>query len=588
MRSLFWKVFLGNLLTLLVALATVSLLLTTTFENLYMEQAKERLAYIAYSMARQLQPLLEEPGRMEEAESLRRLMEASSGTKICVLRVSGPEQKVLGKGPGGEAGDTTGPGARQVEAGDTAVFSGAVAPCGEDMLLAQWNFADRGGGLWSLYVRASVGDFVEQTVLHLRQLLLLAVLAAVMVSLLVGLVLSGRISGPLRRMRRAVAEMAAGDFSQRLDLKESDEVGELARSFDFLSDNLQGTLGELQHEQARLRGILASVAEGILAVDSEGRVTLLNPQAASLLNVDQQKALGADIQELALPEEVSGEFGQCLSRNELCSVEFTLPGRQRNLVLQVAPVPAGEEERWGAVAIVRDVTETRRLEHMRRRFISDASHEIRTPLTAIGGFAAAIADGTAGTMEERARSASLILREVQRLNRLVNDLLDLSRIESGAVELDLEEVDLPELVHAALEAFEAQTREKGIQVELDLPNDLPPVRADSDRIYQVLVNLISNGLRFNRPQGKITVAARHVDGHVRVDVSDTGPGIPAAELPYLWERFHRADASRARQDGGTGLGLAIVRSIVEAHGGEVHANSELGKGATFGFTLPTT
>lgn len=587
MRSLFWKVFLGNLLTLLVALATVSLLLATTFENLYMEQAKERLGYITYSMARQLQALLDEPARVEEVDALRRLMEVSSGTKICVLRASGPEQKVLGKGPAGETGDTTGPGALQVEAGDTAVFSGTVAPCGEDMLLAQWNFADRRGELWSLYARASVGDFVEQTVLHLRQLLLLAVLVAIVVSLLVGLALSGRISGPLRRMRGAVVEMAAGDFSQRLGLTEPDEVGELARSFDSLADNLQGTLDELQHEQARLRGILTSVAEGILAVDAEGRVRLLNPQAASLLNVDQQRALGANIEELAIHEEVSAKFSECLASNRLCSVEFSLGSPQRSLVLQVAPVRAGEEERWGAVAVVRDVTEARRLEHMRRRFISDASHEIRTPLTAIGGFAAAIADGTAATSEERTRSASLILREVKRLNRLVNDLLDLSRIESGAVELNLDRVDLSELIHAALEAFEAQTTEKDIQVDLDVPSDLPPVRADSDRVYQVLVNLISNGIRFNRPHGKITVAARRTEGWVRVDVTDAGPGIAAAELPFLWERFRRADTSRARQEGGTGLGLAIVRSIIEAHGGEVHAESEIGKGSTFSFTLPT-
>lgn len=225
---------------------------------------------------------------------------------------------------------------------------------------------------------------------------------------------------------------------------------------------------------------------------------------------------------------------------------------------------------------------------MRRRFLSDASHEIRTPLTAIGGFAAAIADGTAETEAERMQSASRIVREVGRLSRLVDDLLDLSRIESGAVKLDLEEVDLPALIRGTLEGLESETRDRGIAVEFDLPGELPKVRADPDRIYQVLVNLVSNALRFNREGGKIAIAARPTDGFVRVEVRDTGSGIAADQIPYIWERFHRADSSRDRRAGGTGLGLAIVRSIVEAHGGQVSAESVVGEGSTFSFTVPVT
>jgi signal transduction histidine kinase len=269
-------------------------------------------------------------------------------------------------------------------------------------------------------------------------------------------------------------------------------------------------------------------------------------------------------------------------------VEFQLPNPHRYLVLQVAPLRARGSDRSAAVAVVRDVTAARRLDEMRRQFITDASHEIKTPLTAIGGFAAAIADGVAGSPEEQKRCASLIVREVERLNRLVNDLLDLSRIESGAVKLTFDEVDLSELVSSAVEAFQSQAQEKSIAVETDIPSGLPSVRADGDRVYQVLVNLISNALRFNRPGSRIAIAAERTDGQVRVEVRDTGPGIPADQLPHIWERFHRADTARSRQDGGTGLGLAIVRSIVEAHGGSVSAESVLGEGATFTFTLPIT
>ncbi len=586
MRTLFWKVFLGNLLTLLVALGTVSILLSAAFKNLYTERAKRHLLGLAATMAAELQPVLEQPGRERELQARLHLLEASSQTQLCVVKRSTPQGKVYGKGPLAEPGETTGPGAGKVEAGDTAVMPGGVSPCGPGVLLAQWNFLDSRGGLWSLYVRASLRGAVDEAVYELRRLVLLAVLAAIGVSLLMAFGLSGRIAGPLRGIRGLVAQMARGDFSRRLEIEEPTEVAELARSFNSLADGLEMTLGELEQEQARLRGILASVGEGIIAVDDRGRLALLNPQAAELLDVAQEKVVGSMVGELPLPEGIVGLFTECLRTNRLCSTEFELDDPRRQLALHVAPVRTGEGEGWGAVAVVRDITAERRLEHMRRQFISDASHEIRTPLTSIGGFAAAIADGTAATPEERTRSATLIVREVERLTRLVNDLLSLSKIESGAVKLNMELLDVSDSVRAAVESFAGQAQEYGARIDLDLPGDLPRVRADPDRVYQVVVNLLSNALRFNRAGGRIAISARPDNGFVRVAVRDSGPGIPADQLPRIWERFHRADSSRSRRDGGTGLGLAIVRSIVEAHGGKVSAESELGTGATFSFTLP--
>lgn len=573
MRSLFSKVLLAQLLTLFVALGTVSLLLSTALHRLlspiYMELASHDLVMQARSMAAQFDPLVSDPDRQEELAELRHLFETRTHTQICLV------------GPTGE--EAAGPAAAQVPAGAARVYPGGVARCGEDTLVAHVLLPS---GRGSLFVRASVAAVIDMTVGRLRNLVLYAGLVAVALALLVALGLSERISVPLRRMRRLAGRMAAGDFSQRLDIRTKDEVGALAQSFDSLADSLRNTMEELQEEQGKLRGILASVAEGIIAVDAEGRISLINPQAASLLNVDQQRSPGSKLSELKLPETVAEQFAECLRTKELCTLEFRLERPERNLVVQVAPVRAGESEDWGAVAVLRDVTESRRLEQMRRQFISDASHEIRTPLTSIGGFAAAIADGTASTPEERTRSASVIVREVDRLTRLVTDLLDLSRIESGAVTLTMEDVDLNDLIQAAVESFETQTREKGLTVELDLPSDLPTVRGDADRLYQVIVNLLSNALRFNRDQGRIVVAGRETEGQVRIEVRDTGAGIPEHELPHIWERFYRADSSRAREEGGTGLGLAIVRSIVEAHGGTVSAESVVGKGSTLSFTLP--
>jgi two-component system sensor histidine kinase ResE len=587
MRSLFWKVFLANLLTLLVALATVSLLLTTAFERLYVQRANAQMLTMAQSIAVGLQPFLGDQSRERELAALLNLTQASSGTEVCLVPLAREAGKTYGEGPGAKQG-IPGPGAGQLSPGDTTVVPGGVSTCGPNkMLVAQWNFRDDTGAEWSLYVRTSLKGIVDQTVYQLRLLLLLAVVLAMGVSLGTAFFLSRRIAGPLRGLEGLVAEMAKGDFSRRLEIEEPTEVKELAQSFNALADSLQSTLGELEREQGRLRGILASVAEGIIAVDGTGRVALVNPQAAELLGVEQSEVIGSKIDELsAVPGTVTGPFTQCLRRNELCTSEFELEGPRRQITLHVAPIRTGEGEGWGAVAVVRDITAERRLERMRRQFISDASHEIRTPLTAIGGFAAAIADGTAATPEERTRSAALIVREVERLTRLVSDLLSLSRIESGAVTLSREETNLASLVEAAVESLGGQAEEQGNHIRLELNGDIPPIEVDPDRIYQVMVNLLSNALRYNRPGGEIVVSARRENSFVEVSVQDSGQGIPPDQLPHIWERFHRADPSRARQDGGTGLGLAIVRSIVEAHGGAVAAESEEGKGSIFRFTLP--
>jgi len=585
MRSLFWKVFLANLFTLLVALATVSLLLTATFRSLYLERAKQTLLTTSMNMAGELAPILGDPRYAREVTTRVRLLEKYSGTSVCLVKRGTGEGDSFGGGPLAKPGQSTGPGAGQAEPGSTTVVSGGVEPCGPEMLVAQWNFPDARGQMWSIYVRANLQGAVDETVWQLRRLLLLAVIAAILVSLLAAYVLSRRVAEPLRGIRGLVADMADGDFTGRLSIQEPSEVAALAQSFNVLADSLERTVSELEREQARLRGILASVAEGIIAVDSEGRLSLLNPQAAELLGVAQHEALGSPIDEVLLPGDIQVLFRRCLGQRELCSSEFATDDRQRHFMLHVAPVQWGGERTWGAVAVLREVTAERQLEQMRRQFISDASHEIRTPLTSIGGFAHAILDGTAATEQERRRSAAMIVREVERLSRLVTDLLDLSRIESGAVTLEPERIDLRELVQGAVDSLAGQAQEKGLHLRTEIGRDLPPVRADADRIYQVLVNLLSNALRYSA-DGDVHVQAEAEDGWVRVSVSDSGAGIPADQLSHIWERFHRADAARARQDGGTGLGLAIVRSIVEAHGGKVSAESELGKGSTFSFTLP--
>jgi PAS domain S-box-containing protein len=579
MRSLFWRVFLSQLLILVIALGVISSLLSTKFQDFYLHLSQDQLAERARDLAVQLQPVVVNPPPPEQLAGLVRVLSALGGVEMCLtINHAGRTITVTQNGCNHSG---VGAGAASAPIGQGVVVPGAMNPSGQELLAARVPFAEHRG---ELIVTTPLSDAVDKTVRRLHLFLLYGASVATGLALLVALAVSDRISGPLRRITWLAHRMEEGDFSQRLELRDRSEIGTLGRSFDSLAGSLEATLASLREEQARLRGILASVAEGIVAVDAEGTVALINPQAATLLGL--QAAAGAPMSEIGLPEAVATAFSECLQSNELQVLELQCGEPPRHLLLHIAPVRVEETGRWGAVAAVDDITETRRLEQMRRQFISDASHEIRTPLTAIGGFAAAIADGTAATEEERTRAAAFIMRETERLSRLVNDLLDLSRIESGAVELKLEEVDLSDLIRDAVEGFGVQFQESGITVELSLPSDAAPVRLDPDRIYQVLVNLISNALRFNRDHGKITISVAPRRGAVQVTVRDTGVGIPPEELPHIWERFHRADTSRARADGGTGLGLAIVRSIVQRHGGTIAAESEVGRGSAFSFTLP--
>jgi PAS domain S-box-containing protein len=579
MRSLFWRVFLSQLLILVIALGVISSLLATKFQDFYLHLSQDQLAQRARDLAVKLQPVVVDPPPPEKLADLVQVLSALGGVDMCLTINHGGQ--VITVTRNGCNTSTIGAGAASAPIGRGAVVPGADNPSGRDLVAARVRFAGHRG---ELIVTTPRSDAVDQTVRTLRLFLLYGASVATGLALLVALAVSDRISGPLRRITWLARRMEEGDFSQRLELRDRSEIGALGRSFDSLAGSLEATLASLREEQARLRGILASVAEGIVAVNVEGRVALINPQAAVLLGL--QPVTGAPMSEIGLPEAVAAAFAECLQSNELQVLELQYGEPPHHLLLHIAPVRVEETGRWGAVAAVDDITETRRLEQMRRQFISDASHEIRTPLTAIGGFAAAIADGTAASEEERARAATFIMRETERLSRLVNDLLDLSRIESGAVDLKLEEVDLNDLVRDAVEGFGVQFQESGVAVELNLPSDTAPVRLDADRVYQVLVNLISNALRFNRDHGKITISVVPRNGVIEVTVRDTGVGIPREELPYIWERFHRADTSRARVDGGTGLGLAIVRSIVQRHGGTISAESEVGQGSAFSFTLP--
>jgi len=315
----------------------------------------------------------------------------------------------------------------------------------------------------------------------------------------------------------------------------------------------------------------------VLATDARGRIVTANTAARRLLGYASDQSL-PDLRQLFHPKPARAAVDAVLSGTSVVDRELDLDGS--TVLANARPLPSG-----GAVLVLHDVTDLRHLETMRRDFVANVSHELKTPLTSIAGYAETLVSDTPDPTTTR-RFLEVILGNARRMHRLVDDLLDLSRIESGGWEPEPESVDLADTAAEILESFAERARSAGVTLAVEVAPAAATLTADPQSIRQILTNLVDNALRYTPPGGRIAVAARREDRSTLLEVRDTGSGIPAEHLPRLFERFYRVDPSRSRADGGTGLGLAIVKHLVEAHGGTSSADSVLGEGTVIRARFP--
>ncbi|HWE42988.1 MAG TPA: ATP-binding protein [Gemmatimonadaceae bacterium] len=411
---------------------------------------------------------------------------------------------------------------------------------------------------------------VDRIVGGARRDVLAAGLAAAAVAMILAWLFSRTVSRPISELSGVARAIAAGDLSLRPSLVAPGEVGDLAIALHRMSEQLAARLDALERDDALMTALVDSLDEGVIAADAAGRIVRVNAAARALLRITARVPFPAD--QLPRDPALRAALGDAISGEGTDGVELHLGGK--TLLLTARPLQGG----GGAVLAVLDLTPIRRLETVRRDFVANVSHELKTPLTVIGGFAETLADHEPPEAQRR-QFIEAIRTSAQRMQRLVDDLLDLSRIESGGWQPHIAAIDLRALVReAALAITEAASR-KGIVVLTEVADDAASLHADGTAVRQVLANLTENALR-HTTTGTITVFARHEGSRVAVGVSDTGSGIDAVHLPRIFERFYRADTGRARAAGGTGLGLAIVKHLVEAHGGRVVATSEPGAGTT--------
>lgn len=385
-----------------------------------------------------------------------------------------------------------------------------------------------------------------------------------------------------RSLTSAVQHIAGGDAPQVERVAVSDEFDNLGRALDRLSRSLARSLHVLREERDQLHGMLSGMQEGMLLLDSSGRIVLLNPALREML------LLGADAVGKMLLEAIrNAELKQLLdeARHSMEPVtrEIEIGSiKPRRLLVRVADLPG---EQGHSFAVFVDVTEMRRLESMRRDFVANVSHELRTPVTAIRSAAETLQTAVPDEPKVLGQFVGIIERNASRLQDLVEDVLDLSRIESRELKLNIEPLDLSTVYGQVLSLFRERADRKGIRLFNDARSELPRVAADRRALEHVLTNLIDNAVKYCGTGTSVRVSGQELDDSVRLLVSDNGPGIDARHLPRIFERFYRVDAGRSRDVGGTGLGLSIVKHLVEAMGGAVHVESVPGAGTTFSFTL---
>ncbi|MBM7661181.1 two-component system sensor histidine kinase ResE [Bacillus mesophilus] len=427
-------------------------------------------------------------------------------------------------------------------------------------------------------------DAVEQTTDQTTRLIFLAAGIAFMLTTFFAFFLSSRITSPLIKMREAAFEIAEGKFETRLPVVTHDEIGELGTAFNKMGKQLKLNIDALRQEKEQLSSILSSMVDGVITLNRNGVMQLSNPPAERFLQAWYYEQGMEENLEKAVPIEMRELFGRVVSFEGEQLIEMDFQGR--NWVVVMSPLYNGEQIR-GAVAVIRDMTEERRLDKLRKDFIANVSHELRTPISMLQGYSEAIIDDIAETEQEKKEIAEVIYEESLRMGRLVNELLDIARMEAGHIQLQEEPVNVHEFIERVVRKFHGLSKEKSIKLSYYCENcEEHMISFDPDRMEQVFTNLIDNAIRHTDSGGTVVVKANIIENGFKVDVQDSGSGIPNEDLPFVFERFYKADKARTRRKGGTGLGLAIVKNIIDAHQGQISVHSKINEGTTFSFFLP--
>lgn len=440
----------------------------------------------------------------------------------------------------------------------------------------------------AVYIVSSMEE-IYSTISRVNRIFLSGILIALALTALLGVILAHTITSPIKEITRQVTSVAKGDFDRQVKVWGHDEIGQLSRAFNDMTDRLKEALSVNEEEKEKLASVLTNMSDGVIATDDTDRVIVINRRAREMLQLEDKPADGKSLfdllglpKRLALPESRTEEI------NKLIEIRPPNADEGRKVRVTFTPIHRREVGTTGSIVVLQDVTEQEEIEQSRREFVANVSHELRTPLTTIKSYLEALGDGALEDKQLAKRFVGVTRNEAERMIRLVTDLLHLSRLDSKQAMLNKEKVEVSEMLDEVADRFSFQLQQKSIAIEIKIGKDTSPIELDRDKIDQVLDNLVSNSIKYTPDGGRIRITAeKNEESHaLDIKIEDNGIGIPKKDIERIFERFYRVDKARSRNMGGTGLGLSIAREIIKAHGGTIRLDSEYNQGTQVTFSLP--
>ena len=582
---------------LLVALELIGAYFVRQLETQLIDNFQEERRLQVGFLDNTLQPLLVDKENRNLNEEIGRLLGDFSGNGVLEAQVINPQHYILG------TSDTTNQSVVGMKSKDRDVHQALLLSSNTTNQYTDQTTNDR---IWKLVSPIIANDgsnevlgvislktnieSVYQQIEEITIIFLNASLISMGLTVLLALFISRAITKPITEMTHQTIQMAEGNYSGQVKIYSEDELGQLSLAINDLSIKVEEAQESTEAERRRLNSVLTHMTDGVIATDRRGKIVIINEMAMEMLNVTQETAIGRSILEV-LKKEKEFSLRKLLENEEELSFNFSTP--ENPLILQGGFSLIQRETGFisGIVCVLHDVTEQEKIERERRDFVSNVSHELRTPLTSMRSYLEALIDGAWKDPEIAPNFLQVTQEETDRMIRMISDLLNLSRMDAGNSELELEYININELMSHVLDRFDMMIQssdrpKKAFSIKREFTNRQIWTEIDTDKMMQVFDNIMNNAIKYSPDGGTITCRLQETHNSVVISVSDQGMGIPRKDLPHVFDRFYRVDKARARSMGGTGLGLAISKEVIQRHGGKIWVDSIEGKGTTFYVSLP--